>query len=159
MTKSRDELLSALLRDHEGLRGLFEDHQRSLLNKDIDNAVGIFTEFEEVLSRHIRFEETYLLPKYAQEGGETAGGTLAIFQAEHEKLLAVTSQLAHEILALYGGTDIDAQIIRLLDQETSLKGLLDHHAHREENILAPRLEERTTSAERADLLQQHKSLI
>jgi iron-sulfur cluster repair protein YtfE (RIC family) len=111
--------------------------------------------FQDSLSRHIDFEETFLLPKYAQEGGETAGGTLAIFQAEHQKLKTVTEKLTHETTGLYGSSDVDAQIIAIFDQEALFKGLFEHHALREKNILIPRLEALTTPAERMELLEKH----
>jgi iron-sulfur cluster repair protein YtfE (RIC family) len=150
-----DKSLVVLLEDHEELDGLFDSHQRVLLAKDIDNAVAILLKFQESLLRHIGFEETFLLPKYAQEGGETAGGTLAIFQAEHQKLKTVTDRLIRETTGLYGASDLDAQIIAIFDEETLFKGLFEHHALREKNILIPRLDARTTPAERMDLLERH----
>jgi iron-sulfur cluster repair protein YtfE (RIC family) len=155
MNKLEDNSLAVLLQDHEELQTLFDSHQRALLAKDIDNAVAILLKFQDALSRHIGFEETILLPKYAQEGGETAGGTLAIFQAEHQKLNTLTGKLTHETTALYGACDLDAQIIAIFDQEALFKGLFEHHALREKNILIPRLDALTTPAERVDLIEKH----
>jgi hemerythrin-like domain-containing protein len=153
-----DEPLGVLLREHEELIRLFDAHQRSLLAKDIDNAVAILSKFQDDLLRHIDFEETYLLPKYAQEGGETPGGTLAIFQAEHRKLRELVDKLAKETLALFTTLDLDAQIIAIFDEEALFKGLLSHHMHRERNILIPRLEARTTVSERTELFEKHAAL-
>jgi hemerythrin-like domain-containing protein len=150
-----DKSLAVLLEDHEELHALFDSHQRARLAKDIDNAVAILLKFQESLLQHIGFEEAFLLPKYAQEGGETAGGTLAIFQAEHQKLKTVTERLTRQATHLYGAGDLDAQIIAIFDEETLFKGLFEHHALREKNILIPRLDALTTSAERMDLLAKH----
>jgi hemerythrin-like domain-containing protein len=154
MSRSSKDSFALLLQDHEELQSLFGSHQRALLAKDIDNAVAILLTFQDTLSRHIGFEETFLLPRYAQKGGETAGGTLAIFQAEHQKLKTVTGKLTHETAALYAATDLDAQIIAIFDQEALFKGLFEHHALREKNILIPRLEALTTPAERIELLKK-----
>lgn len=150
--------LGVLLEEHEGLTKLFESHQRALLAKDLDNAIPVLSKFQDDLLRHIRFEEAWLLPKYAQEGGETAGGTLAIFQAEHRKLQEMMESLARATQNLVTASDPDAQIIAIFDQETVFKGLFNHHAHREQNILFPRLEARTTAAERKELLEKHAAL-
>ena len=150
--KSAGESLGVLLREHEELVQLFDRHQRSLVRKDVDDAIAFFSKFQDGLSRHIAFEESRLLPKYAQEGGEVAGGTLAIFQAEHRKLLEMMGKLAKDCMALFAAADLDGRIIAILDQETLFKGLLSHHMHREQNILIPRLEARTTASERRELL-------
>jgi hemerythrin-like domain-containing protein len=157
-TTSVDESFGVLLRDHDELMRLFDAHQRSMLAKDIDNAVPILSKFRDDLLRHIQFEETYVLPKYAQEGGETPGGTLAIFQAEHRKLREMVDKLATETLALFTAADLDAQIIAIFDEETLFKGLLSHHTLREQNILIPRLDSRTTASERRVLLEKHAAL-
>lgn len=147
-----DESLDLLLGEHEEVRKLFDIHQRALLAGDVENAVSILSKFRDDLERHVGFEEAWLLPKYAQEGGETAGGTLTIFQAEHRKLKDMMEALFREALGLYTATDLDGAIISILDKEALFKSLLEHHMHREQNILLPRLEARTTPAERKELL-------
>ena len=94
-----------------------------------------FSKFQHSLSRHIAFEESHLLPKYAQEGGEVAGGTLAIFQAEHRKLLEMMDKLAKDCMALFAAADLDGQIIVILDQETLFKGLLSDEEDKEKRSL------------------------
>jgi hemerythrin-like domain-containing protein len=158
MRTAFDNAFGFLVDDHEELHRLFDNHQRALLAKDIDTAMTALLKFQHDLERHIDFEETLLLPKYAQEGGETTGGTMTIFLAEHRKLREMLDKLSHETLALYAASDVDAKIIEILDQEALFKGLLSHHALREHNILIPRLESRTTPAERDRLLKKHAAL-
>jgi len=147
--------LAALLQEHESLNKLFECHQRALLAKDVNNAVLILSKFQADMLRHICFEETCVLPKFVQAGGETAGGTLAIFQAEHQKLKEMIESLRRATLHLFNASDLDAQVITIFDQETFFKGLFRHHADREQNILIPRLQARTTTGERKELLEKH----
>jgi hemerythrin-like domain-containing protein len=158
LKESVDPSLGILLDEHEHLGRLFDSHQRALLAKDIDNATLLLSKFQDDLLRHIRFEETSVLPKYVQEAGETEGGTLAIFQAEHRKLQEMIDSLRRATLHLFSARDLDAQIIAIFEKETLFKGLFQHHAHREQNILIPRLETRTTAAERKDLLEKHAAL-
>jgi iron-sulfur cluster repair protein YtfE (RIC family) len=158
MSTSLNKTLGFLSDDHEKLHRLFENHQRALLAKHIDSAITTLLKFQGDLERHIHFEETSLLAKYAQEGGETAGGTLTIFLSEHRKLRQLLDKLSHETAALYTARDIDAEIIRIFDEEAMFKGLLSHHALREHNILIPRLEDRTTAAERDLLQEKHTAL-
>jgi hemerythrin-like domain-containing protein len=80
-----------------------------------------------------------VLPKYVQQGLETAGGTLEIFQAEHRKLKEMIQSLTRATLRLFNADDLDAQLIAIFDQETLFKGLFKHHADREQSILIPRL--------------------
>jgi hemerythrin-like domain-containing protein len=77
---------SVLTKDHAELNRLFDGHQRALFAKDLDVAIRSIELFKTELDRHIDFEEHRLLPLYADKGGETSGGTLEIFQAEHRKL-------------------------------------------------------------------------
>ena len=88
------------------------------------------------------------MPLYADQGAETAGATLEIFQAEHRKLRDGLTKLTRTTEALSASEDPIGSILALLDEETAFKGLLHHHASREQNLLFPRLDERTTEEER-----------
>ena len=158
MRTAFDNAFGFLVDDHEKLHRLFDNHQRALLAKDIDTAMTALLKFKGDLERHIDFEESLLLPKYVRRGGQTAGGTLTIFLAEHRKLRDMLDKLSHETLALYAATDVDAKIIEIFDQEALFKGLISHHAAREHNLLIPRLETRTTVAERHQLQEEHAAL-
>jgi hemerythrin-like domain-containing protein len=144
--------LASLLAEHGELERLFDKHQRALLSRDLDSAIATFNTFENELTRHIALEDEVILPLYAAKGAETEGGTLPIFHAEHRKLREMAAELAHGTEALDSSTDLLGSILKLLDQESLFKGLFAHHATREENLLFPRLEACTTSAERERVL-------
>jgi iron-sulfur cluster repair protein YtfE (RIC family) len=139
---------SSLEGEHAELEHLFDSHQRALLDKNIGTAAAVLNTFGDELEQHIEFEEEALLPIYAEEGGETEGGTLKIFQAEHQKLRAEAARLAAKTHALYASKDVMGSILALLDEESMFKGLFRHHALREKNLLFPRLDERTTEEQR-----------
>jgi iron-sulfur cluster repair protein YtfE (RIC family) len=139
---------SSLARDHIELNELFNRHQRALFTRDVDLAVSTLARFNRQLERHIEYEERKLLPLYADKSAETAGGTLEIFQAEHRKLREDATNLMRLTESLYDSEDLVGSAIDLLDGETLFKGLLHHHSAREQNLLFPRLDERTTEEER-----------
>ena len=119
---------SVLTKDHAELNRLFDGHQRALSAKDLDVAIRSIERFKTELDRHIDFEEQRLLPIYADKGGETAGGTLELFQAEHRKLREGIRNLETKSEALRTSTDLVGSILALLlDEEALFKGLLHHH--------------------------------
>lgn len=146
---------SSLLSEHTDLEHLFENHQRALLSKDVGAALATITTFENALKRHISFEEEVVLPLYASKGAEVEGGTLTIFQAEHRKLRETTAILARHTGGLYMSPDMLGSILKLLDEEALFKGLFNHHALREQNLLFPGLDACTTEAEREKALEEH----
>jgi iron-sulfur cluster repair protein YtfE (RIC family) len=142
------ESFSELATEHAHLDRLFRKHQRSLIESEIDNAVSILKSFATELDRHIDFEEQRLFTLYADKGGETAGGTLELFQAEHRKLRESLEHLIRQVETLGASTDRIGSILSLLDEENIFKGLFHHHAFREQNLLFPRLDELSTEEER-----------
>jgi hemerythrin-like domain-containing protein len=145
---------SSVLAEHAELEDLFAKHQRALLTKDIPAAVATLTTFENELGRHIAFEDQVLLPLYASKGAEVEGATLPIFHAEHRKLREMAAKLVRETDALDGSSDLLGAILQLLDDESLFKGLFAHHGLREENLLFPALDARTTEAEREKALRR-----
>jgi iron-sulfur cluster repair protein YtfE (RIC family) len=151
-TKTCTHSFSSLVGEHAELDRLFNSHQRALLEGNVGTALAVLNAFKDELLEHIDFEEEKLMPIFAEEGGETEGATLAIFQAEHRKLRKEAAALAGKTQALDMSSDLTGAILTLLDEETMFKGLLHHHALREKNLLFPRLDERTTKEQRERLL-------
>ena len=152
MKNTSSHSFSSLENEHTKLEHLFDSHQRALLEKNLNAALAALNTFAGELHRHIAYEEQTLLPLYAEEGGETEGGTLEIFQAEHRKLREGAASLTRKAEALSASTDLMGSILALLDEETMFKGLFRHHALREKNVLFPRLDERTTEEQRKRML-------
>jgi hemerythrin superfamily protein len=51
--------------------------------------------------------------------------------------------------------DMVGSILNLLDEEALFKGLFNHHALREQNLLFPRLDAVTSETEREEALKEH----
>jgi hemerythrin-like domain-containing protein len=139
---------SELAAEHGHLDRLFRKHQRALIEREVDAALSTLKIFESELNRHIDFEESRLLTLYADKAGETAGGTLELFQAEHRKLRESLTHLIRQTEMLGVSADLVGSILSLLDEESMFKGLFHHHAFREQNLLFPRLDELSTEEER-----------
>jgi iron-sulfur cluster repair protein YtfE (RIC family) len=152
MTNKYPHSFSCLIGEHAELERLFDSHQRAVLEGNVGTALAVLKTFQDELCEHIDYEEKTLLPLFAEEGGETEGATLAIFQAEHRKMREQTDKLARNTQALFASSDLMGSIIALMDEEALFKGLFRHHTLREKNLLFPRLDERTTEEQRERLL-------
>jgi len=152
MTKKYAHSFSCLIGEHAELERLFDLHQRALLEGNVGAAVAVLKTFDDELCENIDYEEDVLLPLFAQEGGETEGATLEIFQAEHRKMREQADKLTTKTQALFASSDLMGSIIALMDEEAMFKGLFHHHALREKNLLFPRLDERTTEEQRERLM-------
>jgi hemerythrin-like domain-containing protein len=155
MSQATGHTFSALLSEHAELEQIFDRHQRALISKDIGAAAANIMMFESHLMQHITFEEDVILPLYKSKNAEVEGGNLPIFQAEHRKLREFAARLTRHTTALYSTTDILGSILKILEEEALFKGLFDHHALREQNLLFPRLDAMTTELERERVLEQH----
>jgi hemerythrin-like domain-containing protein len=155
MNHASEHTFSSLEYEHNDLERLFESHQRALIARDIDAALATITAFENQLKWHIGYEEEVLLPLYKAKAGEVEGGMLPIFQAEHRKLRQSAASLAQHTGSLYTVGDMVGSILNLLDEEALFKGLFNHHALREQNLLFPRLDAVTSETEREEALKEH----
>jgi hemerythrin-like domain-containing protein len=155
MNERSEHTFASLESEHKDLERLFESHQRALIARDLDAAVAMINTFENRLNWHIRYEDRVLLPLYKAKAGEVEGGTLPIFQAEHRKLRETVVGLTRRTEALYVAPDIVGSILNLLDEEALFKGLFNHHALREHNLLFPRLDAATSEIERQKVLEEH----
>jgi hemerythrin-like domain-containing protein len=139
---------ASLSKVHKELDHLFDSHQRRLLSGEIDLALAALSKFRNELERHIDFEERRLLPFYADEGTETVGQNLKIFQAEHRKLRHDIASLTQRAEQLLTSADLPGANLALLSDEVEFKKLFHHHVNREQKVLFPHLEERAAEEER-----------
>ena len=148
---------SSLSSYHEKLDRLFDSHQRSLFASAVDAALAALSRFGSDLDRHIDFEERRLLPLYADQGLPAAGATLEILQAEHRKLRDSVANLTQRTEQLFSAADLPGTILALLHDEAAFKNLFHHHVAREQKLLFPTLDERSTEEEREMWLSEIES--
>ena len=139
---------------HRELDELFFRHQVSLLDYNFRTAFERLREYESALLAHMRDEEEVLLPVYAERVTPERGGRVDFFLLEHEKMRKHLAHFREQLPRLYALPEPSRALIKLLDQETTYKHLVEHHDEREERHLYPALERVTTDEERADLLSR-----
>lgn len=143
--------LLALMERHTRLDAIFLEHQTAILDRDLKRAAEALSRYSDALAAHMREEEEILLPLYSAKAPQPAGGGTQMFLDEHRKLRALGADLA---TALASATAEPRSILKLLDQETQYKGLLDHHDRRERAFLYPGLDAVTTPDERRGILDR-----
>ena len=145
-----------LLRVHEKLDEMFLRHQEALLASDVNRAIEILICYEAKLLSHMRDEEELLLPIYEARTERIPGGPAELFLGEHKKMRGFISEFHQGLSRMRAeeGHRLRRSIIALMDRQSMYKNLVEHHDHREKNILYPWLDRITTEEERAALLQQ-----
>ena len=127
--------------DHHTLAEILWRHQEALVGMEFTQALGALEEFARRLSRHIRIEEEHVIPAYAELGEFMHAGKPDVFIEEHRKIEQRTKDLLSATRSLTLGAGARRAVILLLERETHLKELLNHHVKREDSILFPRLKE------------------
>ncbi len=123
------------LRDeHRLLTRLFALHQESLLDRDWEGARRLLERYCQRMQRHIELEERFLLTP-----SETAAvgmrWTDEVYRAEHRRILLLLERIIERVAGAGQRGVRAAGLIALLDQERTLKHLIEHHHRREEMAL------------------------
>jgi hemerythrin-like domain-containing protein len=98
-TMNRDSLRALLARDHEQLDRLFEELLNALRGDAREEALRLWSQFEEGLARHMEFEEKSILPALQKLEPKEAQDLLD----EHAKIRARLAEL---------GVGVDLHLIR-----------------------------------------------
>ena len=137
---------------HRELGEMFFRHQRALLDFNFRGALERLEEYEAALLAHMRDEEELLIPLYAERAAVERGGRADFFLLEHEKMRRHLAHFREQLPRLEELPEPSRALIKLLDQQTTFKHIVEHHDEREERHLYPALERLTTEAEREELL-------
>lgn len=139
------ELGSRILAEHAAREELLLLHQEALIEQDLPGALARYEAFHACMRAHIEFENGELLPRHAQVAQPR--WRTQVYALEHDKILELAEKL-HERLrqavAEGGAAAMHAKgrrrwIIQLLDDERTLKNVLEHHEEREEKGMLPEL--------------------
>ena len=141
MTTNTDlpTLTARILAEHQEMDELFLQHQEALLEQDWAKAQARYDAFHALLLSHIELEDRVLLPLH-QQLAKPQWRSL-VYTAEHDKVLEI-AQIMAERIAAPKPEDASQRlrwIIKLLDDERSLKNLVEHHNEREEKGMLPEL--------------------
>lgn len=122
-----------LVQQHIVLGDLFASHQEALVDRRWAQAARLLDEYEQTLLSHIHFEERHLLPRCDAMGGMQWPG--AVYKAEHRRIEQLLREAADRLARARGAGITPASLISLLDDERTLKRLVEHHHEREEKAL------------------------
>lgn len=139
-------------RVHTELEEQFARHQDALVERDLERARSVLSEYADALRDHMRDEEEQLMPVYSDRVGEVPGGSPQMILDEHRKLLELLGEITQRLDALNPDSLSSREIVAVIDLEHRYKGLVEHHHLREHNIFYPKLDGVTSDEERASML-------
>jgi hypothetical protein len=144
-----------LAHTHEELREEFLAHQELLLTATLEEAWVQLLRYRRKLIKHLKFEESQLLPIYRRDP-VLPNGKPAFFLLDHKQILEQMDVLYDRYQEAKAAPEHERPrlLIRLLDAETRYKSLVEHHETREERYLFPRCDEIASEEEREKLLPQ-----
>lgn len=150
-TPPTDGGFAILDRTHDDLDDLFAAHQEQIIAQDFRLAAQLLDHYRDRLLLHVRQEDEHLLPLYSQRRApRTRSGLPAveIYRAEHGRIRALIDKLCHEFRFLLRPQPSRLQVVAMIERESRLKRVLEHHTERERTELYVELNELTTAEER-----------
>ena len=151
---------TALADEHAALTQLFARHQAALIMRAWARAARLLDSHQKRLARHIKLEERYLLP-YCPREKLPNQWPARVYSAEHQRIQELASKLSLRFAKLRRRGVTSAALIALLDEEKTLKHILEHHHAREEMALfatLPRILSEPQRDELAHALKQFPAL-
>lgn len=125
--------LDLLLEQHGALADLFARHQEALLDRRWAEAARLLEDYDRRLRCHMRLEEEHLLPHC--EHVQAVRWPTNVYRAEHRRIEQLMKKAAERLTNAQRHGITPAVLISLLDEERTLKHLLEHHHEREEKGL------------------------
>lgn len=125
--------IGLLLQQHLDFGDLFAQHQAALLDRRFADAARLLEEYGERLRAHIAFEERCLLPQCATRG--SARWPPEVYRAEHRRIEQLLEKAGEHLQREARRGITAAVLISILDEERTLKRLVEHHHEREESAL------------------------
>ncbi|MBL8723898.1 MAG: hemerythrin domain-containing protein [Planctomycetes bacterium] len=145
------DLETVMMGLHEQLDHELFVHQQALLDRDYVRAEAALATYAGHLRLHMQDEETLVLPRYAELGGDGTDAPVRLFTGEHDKLRGFLAEFAERVAALVAAPD-DRRLLELFDRQAVFKNLLLHHDLRERRMLYPFLGERLAMGEQGVVL-------
>ena len=148
-------LTEVVSRCHHRLDDLFLLHQEAVILGKFDEALQLLNCFKELHHLHMRFEDDQLIPKL--DGiDDPVRWPASMYTVEHAKVQDLMEKTVTRLQSLredrVSRQGVRRQIIDLLDEEKSFKGLCEHHQEREESGLLPELDSQTRDSWRAKIV-------
>jgi len=120
-----------LQREHATLDQMFLLHQGILVNRGWARAARLLAYYQQQLSQHIQIEEQMLLPYCTIAAPGEARWDAHVYVAEHRRLEELVGKAATRLAVIRRRGVSAAMLIGLLDQERTIKHVMQHHHERE----------------------------
>ncbi len=125
--------IAALGAEHRTLGETLLRHQEALIERRLAEAASLLEAYERELLRHMAFEERHLLARCL--GGGAARWPSEVYRAEHRRIRQLLRRSIERLTRARAAPLTAAGLIALLDEERTLKRLVEHHHEREEQAL------------------------
>lgn len=132
--------LTLLSQEHAALMRMFALHQAALVTRAWARAAHLLEHYQRRLHRHIELEERFLLP-YCADGKTPGRWPARVYALEHRRLEELLDKAATRLAIARRRGVQPAALVALLDQEHTLKHVLEHHQQREDQALFAELRE------------------
>ena len=138
---------------HDDLALRFFAHQQALLDRDFVRAALQLAGYRQRLLWHMQDEESLVLPRYRQAGGDETDAPVRLFLGEHQKMREFVADCEQRVQRLVERPD-DRLLLELFDREATYKNLVMHHDLRERNALYPFVAGKVAANELREILAQ-----
>ena len=139
-----NQVMEFMSKDHDRLDQLFSSF-KAIKSEDFPQARRLFSEFKSRLTKHIRWEEELLFPRFEKESGLTGGGPTFVMKLEHRQIQSLLEKFNNKLLTGEAKTDVE---------DDELVGLLTSHNFKEEKILYPWIDRTLSEAERSEMIRK-----
>jgi len=155
MTQSNSSLSQFIEHQHQWIDELLLSHQEALVEKRIDAAKSLFACFHRALRVHAQAEDRVLLELHRQQCLDPKWNT-SIYMHEHRKIYDLLDKMGVRIHELETLTTRD--VIEILDEQKTLKGVIEHHGEREEKGMMAELENVLSAEDKVGLMGRLESV-
>ena len=130
-----DDPFTILKHEHTKLDRLFLLHQEMLVNRSWVRAMRLLEVYQQRLAAHIHIEDHVLLPYCVAGSTGAVRWEARVYTAEHRRLEELVDKARAHLAAIRRRGVKSAMLIGLLDEEKTVKNVLEHHHEREEKGL------------------------
>ncbi len=130
-----ERIIATLCADHVRLKHMFDRHQEELVGGRYELSHEFLLQFQRLLADHVTVEEQQILDRAMPRTSTRVNANL--YRAEHRQMGVMVEQIERMFVEASSTPLTRRKMIDLIDAERPLKGMLEHHCHREETVLFP----------------------
>jgi hypothetical protein len=138
---------------HDYTNFIFLEHQKSIMNGELEQAFFQFSYLVKLIKQHLNDEEKYLIPPYQKLiNPEPAGGAVRFYTREHRQILIIINKYLDKLQEWVKRPPQKIELVKQFDSYYKFKELLDHHDARERVFLYRLLDQKLDVNEKKEIL-------